>query len=132
MANFKQGFWYMSEKDIYIGKNTVTNQLVRSTEFKKGQPYLCPKDNYLISSHGELLKVNARHLQFWNNGINPLNEVNEHDTIKLYQKYLKQPNTKIWMYKLYAIYKRIMKKQHLHEELKNILNKESNFNIYNN
>lgn len=122
MANFKQGFWYMSEKDIYIDKNTI------STEFKKGQPYICPKDNYLINSYGQLVKAR----RFFYTGEWMLHPLNEEDTIKVYRKYLKQPNTKIWMYKLYAIYKRIMKKQHLHEELKNILNKESNFNIYNN
>lgn len=124
MANFNQRFWYMSEKDIIIGKNTITQEYIKSQEFKKGQPYLCPKDNYLINSYGKLVKApRCRWLLL------PLDETN---TIKLYRKYLKQPNTKIWMYKLYAIYKRVMKKQHLHEEVKNLLNNETNFNIYNN
>jgi len=124
MANFNQGFWYMSEKDIYIGKNTITQKYIKSQEFKKGQPYLCPKDNYLINSYGQLVKApRCRWL------LCPLDETN---TIKLYQKYLNQPNTKTWMYKLYAIYKRVMKKQRLHEEVKNLLNNEINFNIYNN
>jgi len=126
MAKFKQGFWYVSEKDIYINKNTI------SKEFKKGQPYLCPKDNYLINSYGQLVQPNIFNIQVWNYGNWMLYPLDETNTIKLYQKYLKQPNTKIWMYKLYAIYKRVIKKQHLHEEVKNLLNNETNFNIYNN
>ncbi len=127
MAKFKQGFWYVSEKDIYIGKNTITQKYIKSQEFKKGQPYLCPKDNYLINSYGQLVKVHPTY-----NGQRILYPIDETNTIKLYQKYLNQPNTKIWMYKLYAIYKRVIKKQHLHEEVKNLLNNETNFNIYNN
>lgn len=129
MANFKQGFWYMSEKDIYIGKNTITQKYIKSQDFKKGQPYLCPKDNYLINSYGQLVKVSAFNSY---NGQRMLHPLNEKDTIKLYRKYFNQPNAKMWMYKLYAIYIRVIKTQHLHEEVKNLLNNETNFNIYNN